>query len=184
MSFSEKDADIIKISALSGTKEFITFITPGKHIALGATKENHLEVKEGKLCFDGQPVDEGPPKERLVSFTEWLKALETPVVLVGHNFKSFIGPLLKANLQKHGLEEVFGQNVVGYIDSLKFFRTVFPARKSHALKSLAKELIEINLEARQSGQEKVQTLQMLMNHARDKAHTLGLNLELNFTDFF
>ena len=115
---------------MSGSDSFMAFLTPENPIHLLASRCNQFELNsEKRLCFRGEPVEEGRTEDQLSRFINWLQERsQSPVVLVGHNCNSFIAPRLAYHLKRHGLEN-FGEIVMGFLDTLTLSKAAFSWHK-------------------------------------------------------
>lgn len=74
--------------------EFHEYIKPGKRIPRGVTEVTGITNNQVKDCRREEEV--------LMDYFEWL-AIEKPVKVVGHNYKSFDGTFLKTKAEKYNL---------------------------------------------------------------------------------
>ena len=100
---------------------------PAGSISSEASKGNSLAVstKGGTrvLTLHQKVVPSVTQKAGLVKFIDWIGALPSSAVLVGHNSHSFDIPVLLNALMQHGLLEQFAQGTDGFADSLSIFKS-------------------------------------------------------------
>ncbi|XP_031572855.1 uncharacterized protein LOC116306871 [Actinia tenebrosa] len=158
------ETDIIQLSAACGENEFNSYIIPQRPIRF-RPEGRHFSMSEGKLCFDGKPVNaESSAKEALQKFVRWLQKLNNRLVLVAHNGKIFDCPRLILHLQEHDLLEDFKANVVGFIDTLILFKNHFSMDNKPSLKSLVeKKIPQYEYERDHDALEDVRALKELLD---------------------
>ena len=93
--FTERDCEIIQISAWCGARSFTKYVKPTIPINAAASKVNKMEMIEGELHHYGQKVISVDRQEALNEFVEFIQSLacdDDGVVLVAHNGRSFDFP--------------------------------------------------------------------------------------------
>lgn len=119
---------------------------PDTEISHGASLITGITVHNEQMYVAGQPVESVSIKQALTGFTEFLGKFEK-VILVGHNFLSFDGPVLYKAVEKAGLNDQFWEKVVGIMDSLNVFKDVLTDRKSYKLQDLVRDVLQRDYEA-------------------------------------
>lgn len=162
-----KDCEIVQLAAICGEKTFDRYILPVKGMSAGASRVTGLTVSGGILHLHHRPLHVVPLREALVEFLEWLKGFGR-CLLVGHNSKSFDAPRLLLQLDKKGLAETFCHTVLGFLDTLPYFRETRPHLPNHRQETLAKELLKVKYNAHRALDD-VKILQSLVQKFADHA---------------
>ncbi|XP_076445543.1 DNA polymerase III PolC-type-like [Babylonia areolata] len=155
---------ITQIAAQSGQdRTFSSFVLPEKPISLEA------QAITGITCVDQQMYHHGDAVESL-TITRALEAFiaflgEEPVVLIGHNIKTFDCPRLLNALTACGLVERFGRAVHGFVDTLPLFREICPRAANHRQPTLVRHYLGKEYPAHDA-REDVKALQQVVDRAR------------------
>ncbi|XP_078534085.1 uncharacterized protein LOC144820784 [Lissotriton helveticus] len=162
-----KDCEIVQLAAICGEKTFDKYILPVGGMSPGASRVTGLTVSGGILRLHHRPLHVVPLRGALVEFLEWLKGFGR-CVLVGHNSKSFDAPRLLLQLEKKGLAETFCHTVLGFLDTLPYFRESRPHLPNHRQETLAKELLKVKYNAHRALDD-VKILQSLVEKFADQS---------------
>ncbi|XP_069485541.1 uncharacterized protein [Ambystoma mexicanum] len=162
-----KDCEIVQLAAICGEKTFDRYILPVRGISAGASRVTGLTVSKGVLRLHQSLVYVVPLKKVLVEFMDWLKDLGK-CLLVGHNSKSFDAPRLLLQLEKNGLAVTFCDTILGFLDTLPYFRESKPHLANHRQETLAKELLKVKYNAHRALDD-VKILQTLVERYADRA---------------
>ena len=139
-----RSSEITQVAALVLGSDVVTsfnqFLMPAGSISSEASKVTGLAVStQGGtrvLTLHQKVVPSVTQKAGLVKFIDWLGALPSSAVLVGHNSHSFDIPVLLNTLTQHGLLEQFAQGTDGFADSLSIFKSMSAGPDSYALGKL------------------------------------------------
>ncbi|KAJ1162368.1 hypothetical protein NDU88_002836 [Pleurodeles waltl] len=162
-----KDCEIVQLAAICGEKTFDRYILPVRGMSAGASRVTGLTVSGGVLRLLHRPLHVVPLREALVQFLEWLKGFGQ-CLLVGHNSKTFDAPRLLLQLDKKGLAETFCHTVLGFLDTLPYFRETRPHLPNHRQQTLASELLKVKYNAHRALDD-VKILQSLVQRFADHA---------------
>ena len=122
----KRDCDITQIVAKTMSGEtFSTYVLPIKPISSGATKQHKMKTFGNKLYVGDQEVQTVSQKEGIVSFIEFLQK-HKPVVLIGHNIKTYDMQVLLNKLRIYGLWETLCEISVGIVDTKVLAKTIVP----------------------------------------------------------
>lgn len=157
----QKDADIVQISAVCGTDIFDQYVTPTRSVAPAATAVTGLSSQGGVLFHNGTPVSSLPLQGAMQNFLGWLDD-RAPVILIGHNFKTFDFPRILRAVDLVKLKTPFQERVVGGVDTLPIFRAIYPEQKSFKQEELVSAILHENYEAHNAIAD-VKSLQKLFN---------------------
>ena len=114
------------------------------------------------LCHKGRPVGNATtPLIAVTDFVSWLHEIPNPVILYGHNCKSFDSPRLLKLLQSCRLVGAFTEKVLGFVDTLPLYRDKHPEFKNHKQEYLISKCLDIIYDA-YNAVDDVQSLTMLV----------------------
>ena len=82
------------------------------------------------MFLRSHPIDSVDIVSSLHSFGTWLSKFYQEVVLVGHNIEKFDSKHFWRVVEDQHVEHHFS-NLIGFIDTLPLFRTLYPNEKSH-----------------------------------------------------
>ena len=138
------------LSAKHDASSFNACIIPSKPFCKKAPEVTGLTLNNGILCHKGRPVDN--PTTPLIAATNfvhvsWLHEIPKPVILYGHNCKSFDNPRLLKLLQSCRLVGAFSEKVLGFVDTLPLYKDKFPEYDSHKQEYLVSKCLEITYNA-------------------------------------
>nr|XP_006814344.1 PREDICTED: protein PML-like [Saccoglossus kowalevskii] len=134
------DAEITQLSAVTGEKQFEGYILPKQHISPVVSRITHLMVKNGELCYQGQPVKTMDLKTCLEKFLYFLLDVKNPI-LVGHSNHSFDCRYLITAIKESSFIDRFMAVISGFVNTLPLFKSVFPDKGSYAQQSLVDEFV-------------------------------------------
>ncbi len=119
-----KDCEILQLSACYSTQMFNYYVMPQNNVCQTITELTGISISDGQMYQHGQKVDSVTISKCLSDFVSWLKSLNNPIILVGHNCKTFDAYRLLKQFQLHGTEQLaFFEGIVhGFADSLPLFR--------------------------------------------------------------
>ena len=156
--------DVTQIAAVCQNSRFDQYVTPGQEISQGASEVTGLTFQLGTLFHHNRPVESIHIKSALQSFLAWLSNLPSPVVLIGHNCERFDSKVLSRKLTKYQLDKEFSDTVDGFVDTLPFFKQIYPELTKYTQEHLAHELLQATYEAHNAMAD-VTTLKSLVTHA-------------------
>ena len=142
----QKNADILQIAAVCEDDKFSVYITPTKSVSPGASAVTGLTAQGGVLFHNGTPVPTVPLKQALQSFLGYL-ADRAPVVLIGHNFKSFDFPRIITAMHDCELSSAFREEVIGGVDTLPLMKEKYPNRAIYKQEELVSDILNETYEA-------------------------------------
>lgn len=123
-----KSAGILQIAASITNSEFSLYVNPTQRVPVEATNVHGLENRNGELFRNGTKVNSVPLVEALRQFHHFLVSLQTPTILVAHN-AGFDSTILCQAIKNTETEHHFAGVIVGFADTLSFFRHKLPYRK-------------------------------------------------------
>ncbi|CAG2231214.1 unnamed protein product [Mytilus edulis] len=168
------DCDIIQISAIEKSSEFNQYITPSQCISRQASSVTGLSVWNNTLVYYGQRVDQCIPQKAFQNFICWLEKFPSQIILVGHNCRRFDAPRLIRSLSQYNLSTSFQKKVIGFMDTLSFFRNKYPHLKCHKQEFLAENLLQKQYQAHNASED-VRILQSILNHAQPSETEISEN---------
>ena len=121
-----------------------------------------LTCRDGQLYHHGHPVDAVPITLALKEFITFLGS--DPVMLMGHNIRSFDCPILVNAITACGLEDQLALSVAGFLDTLRLFRATKPGLDSYQQESLYRYMFKEEYEAHNALAD-VTALQRIVKHA-------------------
>jgi len=156
----QKDCDIIQLAAVCGEEKFNRYIFPEQPISQGASEVTGLTVRDNTMFQNGKPVQSDTLYNVLVLFLAWLQCLGR-CVLVGHNFKKFDLPRIIRAFESVKLTGAFKDTVIGSIDTLPLYRSVYPGIESYKQEYLVTKFVNIKYSAHDALAD-VESLQQLV----------------------
>ena len=140
--------DLVQLSAkvIGSDCEFNCYILPDVPISGAASRITGLTKNGNSLFSRGKMVSSVSLVEGLVFFSDWLSAINNQIVLLGHNIKSFDIKHFKRHVARHGLDSKFHM-IVGYIDTLPLFKSLYPGLTSYSQPVMYAKLIGGKYEA-------------------------------------
>ena len=133
-----KDCGITQIAGCHEDSKFNVFVLPDQAIDPAASKVTGIYVKDNELTHNGKVVPAFHTHEALKMFLAWLTD-RSPVILCAHNAKNFDSSRLASNIKACGMSNQFLSVVKGYIDTLPFYKKVYPGRGGHKLADVVKK---------------------------------------------
>ena len=138
--FSEKDCDILQISAICGDHKFDQYILPAKPIQPKAAEKHNILINGDKIYYMNKPVKYTDPKNAMQMFSQYLTQFSGGIILAAHNGYKYDFPRLSRVMNSVHVE--FPRCVKGFLDTLNLMRILYPGLKSHSLKNLVAENYE------------------------------------------
>uniref|UniRef100_A0A672HWV1 exodeoxyribonuclease III n=1 Tax=Salarias fasciatus TaxID=181472 RepID=A0A672HWV1_SALFA len=120
-------------------------------------------VRDGKLFCHEDLKATTPLLEALQSFIAFLSSFRRPVLLVGHNARSFDAPILSRVLTQSSLLEPFREAASGTLDTLPVSRELFPDLQNHRQEFLVRRFLNKQYGAH-NAVEDAKVLQELFKH--------------------
>ncbi|XP_066970773.1 uncharacterized protein [Macrobrachium rosenbergii] len=171
--------DILQIAAVCNSQQFMRYVTPTKPVHFQAQRVNKLRnsngVLEKRVSQNPQRWEKVPTQpiiHTLLEFLEWLNSIG-PCYLVAHN-ASFDKNHLLYHVRESNLLTRLHENVLGFIDTLQFFRKEYPRLKKHpghSLTALVKQILGETYDAHDALAD-AQALQRLIGSTNADRHTL------------
>ncbi|XP_052806260.1 uncharacterized protein LOC128235766 [Mya arenaria] len=137
------NSSIVQIAALhvSSGQHLNLFVKPKcGYIPTTASNITGLEFHGGVLYQHCKEVTSVAASEALLAFKRWLEAFGSHILLVAHNVM-FDARLLVAKYQEEGITV---PETIGFADSLRLFRTVYPGRQNYRLASLVHDIAGVD----------------------------------------
>ncbi|WAR10616.1 hypothetical protein MAR_035692, partial [Mya arenaria] len=107
----------------------------------------HAYGQDDVIVFDLETT--GLASEALLAFKRWLEAFGSHILLVAHNVM-FDARLLVAKYQEEGITV---PETIGFADSLRLFRTVYPGRQNYRLASLVHDIAGVDFGAHDASED-------------------------------
>ena len=120
----EMHCDIIQFAATYQQSTFNTYIMPSKEIDPRASQVTGLKLFKGKMYANSREVTTEPLQTALTQFLEWIPS-KAPVLLVGHNCRTFDAPRLLLKFKEYNLLEKLCDAVAGFMDTLPLFKDAY-----------------------------------------------------------
>uniref|UniRef100_A0A672HXX0 exodeoxyribonuclease III n=1 Tax=Salarias fasciatus TaxID=181472 RepID=A0A672HXX0_SALFA len=125
--------------------------------------EHRHRTSYGKLFCHEDLKATTPLLEALQDFIAFLSSFRRPVLLVGHNARSFDAPILSRVLTQSSLLEPFREAVSGTLDTLPVSRELFPDLQNHRQEFLVRRFLNKQYGAH-NAVEDAKVLQELFKH--------------------
>ena len=134
--------EIAQISVVTLDEQYVldTYVLPNGDISSYSSKVTALTKRGSSLFHQGKLVSSVPIREGLVMFSEWLSSLNEEIVLLGHNIKAFDCKHFLRHTKECDLESSF-QRIVGYIDTLPLFKSLYPENTTYSQQHLYRNII-------------------------------------------
>ena len=116
------DKELIQVAAKCGDEEFSAYVYPSKSIHPDATEKTDFTKLNGRLLYHGDPVQTTPSDIVARDFLSFLSALESQVILVGHNIKRFDMPVILQWLRSHGIAKDLCNIMYGLTDTMPLLK--------------------------------------------------------------
>ncbi|WAR14194.1 DPO3-like protein [Mya arenaria] len=145
-------SSIVQIAALhvSSGQHLNLFVKPKcGYIPTTASNITGLEFHGGVLYQHCKEVTSVAASEALLAFKRWLEAFGSHILLVAHNVM-FDARLLVAKYQEEGITV---PETIGFADSLRLFRTVYPGRQNYRLASLVHDIAGVDFGAHDASED-------------------------------
>lgn len=101
-------------------------------ISSAAASVTGLTLRNGRLYSKDQPVEAVSIGAALDNLIQFIKKQNPPVVLAGHNIKTFDCYVLMNALELTGKLEAFFENVSGFFDTKLPFKSAIPGLSSYS----------------------------------------------------
>lgn len=136
------ESDILQIAAIDcDGHEFNAYCRPTKPISRSASRINELTYKDDVMYYRKKAVPSEDIRDALIQFGTYLESLPVDrVLLIAHN-AAFDKRFLTYHVAKHGLQNFFYPKLLGYADSVKFFKRFQPGRNTYKLGSLTHQYL-------------------------------------------
>lgn len=135
----ERDAEIIQLAMIHNDSTFTRFILPASEIDICASFVSQLTKSGNALYHEQRPVETVDKQQCFTDFNEFLSGLyspDRPVLIYGHNARSFDCPRLVDALTSCDLISSFREIVSGFSDTLRAFRSERPELEPHTMEHL------------------------------------------------
>ncbi|WAR05481.1 hypothetical protein MAR_020850 [Mya arenaria] len=145
-------SSIVQIAALhvSSGQHLNLFVKPKcGYIPTTASNITGLEFHGGVLYQHCKEVTSVAASEALLAFKRWLEAFGSHILLVAHDVM-FDARLLVAKYQEEGITV---PETIGFADSLRLFRTVYPGRQNYRLASLVHDIAGVDFGAHDASED-------------------------------
>ena len=136
------NANILRITMISGNKLFERYITPGLPIPEEISVKNGITYNGRDMFYCGEKVQHFPADSVLKIVLSYLKKFSKPCVLFGYNCLRFHAPKLVRLIQKENLTSEFSEVIHGFSGDLKLFKDKFPGRNSYKFENLLVEILK------------------------------------------
>lgn len=144
---------------------FSTYVLPSCEITSKAAEITGLTFQNNSLFFHNEIVPALNIKAGLFKFIQFLEKSEKNV-LFGHNSFNYDCPVLYNALDNCNLLSRFESNILGFVDTLKLFKNVYPGLHSYSQSKLCLTLLDFTYGAH-NAEEDVTALQKLV---KEKNH--------------
>lgn len=108
---------------------------PKKQISIAASKVTKIEKHGKNLYYDGQVVEADNLEHAMSEFLNWLPDKS---LLFAHNGKNFDSKILIQTLNSLTLSK---EKIVGFVDTLPYFRQKYPELRNHNQNNLSRILL-------------------------------------------
>ena len=178
----QDNCDIVQISAVSidGAYSFDKYVLPEKDIATAASNVSGLTKKGSSLFSHGTLVPTVSIAEALSMFSQWLGSFRQVVVLFGHNIKMFDIKHLLNHINKNKLGSNFC-NIVGYVDTLPLFKSLYPNETSYSQISLYQHIVGGDYVAHNALEDVKALSKLLLSANTDKATLIRFSMSTSWT---
>ncbi|XP_062572541.1 LOW QUALITY PROTEIN: DNA polymerase III PolC-type-like [Saccostrea cucullata] len=135
-------SSIIQIAAapLYSDDSFNRFVQPANgFIPPSIVKLTGIEMHGMQMYYLLNPVPSCGERQAIAEFAEWLSLSRFPSPLIVAHNAQFDARILVSCFTRHGLTDMI-KRVVGFSDTVKFFKKVHPNQPSYKLQDLAKSL--------------------------------------------
>ncbi|XP_023932628.1 uncharacterized protein LOC106177003 [Lingula anatina] len=140
------NAHITQIAAQGSMGKFNEYVIPKKCITAEASAITGIKVLGGQIYHHDQPVEALKIRAALQRFIQFLDQ-SNPVLLVGHNIRSFDSRVLCNAAKACGMLGALEKNVCSFFDTLPFFRQILPGRKSYRQEELVYDCLAVKYPA-------------------------------------
>ena len=119
--FTGRQSHITQIAAKNTAgQSFNTYVIPKKIITQGAAKTSGNKFEKGKFYYNDRQVLAITISQALTEFLRFIG--DKPVILSGHNIKTFDCHVLLNALKSCKMQKLFEKKVAGFLDTISLFR--------------------------------------------------------------
>ncbi|XP_044595305.1 uncharacterized protein LOC123272509 [Cotesia glomerata] len=115
--------EVVQIAAKYSDVEFDIYIKPEREFSLQASKITGLELKNSTYIANSNLGRAHSKVNAAKSLLQFLKSINSPIILVAHNCFRFDCPTLLNFIRNEGLLNEFSELVAGFADSLPLFKS-------------------------------------------------------------
>lgn len=141
--------EVVQIAAKYSDVEFDIYVKPEREFSLQASKITGLELKNENLYYNSNLVISHSKVNAAKSFLQFLKSINSTIILVAHNCFRFDCPTLLNFIKNEGLLNEFSELVAGFADSLPLFKSKLKDKRgtkaSYRQEVLAEEFLNASL---------------------------------------
>lgn len=144
MFYIGRGSAIIQLSAVCEDQIFNSYITPIQDISEEASRVTGIQFNAAtnELLHDNKPVLHRHPLNVLLDFIQFLMLIGKKAILVSHNNKSFDCIILYNQLKYQKIWSSFCKYVIGFCDTLPFFKKLYPGLECYKQEYLAMKLLQ------------------------------------------
>ena len=128
---NDNSGEIIELSATLNDNEFDQYVSPKSDISDRSSQITSLRKIGNVLLYKGSPVDTVGMRECALKLLDWLNKIDGKKILYGQNSKGCDSRMICKAFCDVSQEKEFGQSVLGYSDTLPFFRRLYPNQENH-----------------------------------------------------
>lgn len=141
-----RQSSITQISAVCEEQEFNRYATPTQEISEDACRVTGLKFNTAtnELLYNDEPVSHKHPQQVLLDFIQFLMSLcasDKHIVLAAHNNRRFDSIILFNQLKFYKLWNHFSRYIVGFCDTLPFFKMLYPEFENYKQEYIAQKLL-------------------------------------------
>ena len=133
-----------QLSARCNDAVFDKYITPTRQISSEASQVTGLYFDElsNVMLHNNVPVTHVHPMNALLDFIHFLMTFGKKIILIAHNNKNFDCIILHNQLKCFNLWNHFCKFVIGFADTLPFFRKLYPDFVNHKQETLVSNILK------------------------------------------
>ncbi|XP_076113426.1 uncharacterized protein LOC143081077 [Mytilus galloprovincialis] len=141
-----RQSSITQISAVCEEQEFNRYATPTQEISEDACRVTGLKFNTAtnELLYNDEAVSHKHPQQVLLDFIQFLMSLcasDKHIVLAAHNNRRFDSIILFNQLKFYKLWNHFSRYIVGFCDTLPFFKMLYPEFENYKQEYIAQKLL-------------------------------------------
>ncbi|CAC5369819.1 unnamed protein product [Mytilus coruscus] len=142
-----RQSSITQISAVIEELEFNRYATPTQEISEDASRVTGIRFNTAtnELLYNDEPVSHKHPQQVLLDFLQFLMSLcasDKHIVLATHNNRRFDSIILFNQLKFYKLWNHFSRYIVGFCDTLPFFKMLYPEFENYKQEYIAQKLLK------------------------------------------